>query len=395
MFSKYFISTLVFIIVSLVVLFQGEIKEGFSHVANQTNIETELPELSLSPEVYKHLPTIGLVPKPYFSGWQGNGAQFLSVETDPFTDKYGNPIAHVSRTLGYDTAAMYKSPPPKRTLPLPPRAKHIPSRFTTKERFTPVGQFDTIFDNVQVEAARNMQPLTGGPPRFNNNQSPHLNLTYPIDNAKYAVDPDHPIVNYGGDLYASDGQLQKMNLDTREDFGQSKGNSGGRSIPTNMISLDGQPSQPVIIDRVGMPALMVNAKSRLQIGGVDRIRGDIDIVPSLYMSDGIGKGGYKEREFSKWFQVSVKPHRDLVSGYIPQHTIRGAEFGAHAAASGIDPQLLSTRVDNIDTARAIVDFRDPTAIYSAMPTFGSSMGGRQNATEVRYGTDIAVDSYGI
>ena len=190
----------------------------------------------------------------------------------------------------------------------------------------------------------------------------------------------------------------------------------GRKVPHNMISMSGQPAQPVVIDRVGMPALMVNSKSRLQIGGVDRIRGDIDIIPSLYMSDGTGKGGYKEREFSQWFQVSVKPHRDLVAGYIPQHTIRGAEFGAHAAASGIDPQLLSSRVDNLQTDDSIVAYQNPrTKRYqgSQMSSFGTessgqtveafnmrqhnnfSTTGRSNETYVKYGTDIEVGSTGI
>lgn len=42
MFSKYFISTLVFIIVSLVFLFQGEIKEGFVQMNSQNTVKTSM-----------------------------------------------------------------------------------------------------------------------------------------------------------------------------------------------------------------------------------------------------------------------------------------------------------------------------------------------------------------
>ena len=400
MFSKYFISTLVFIIVSLVVLFQGEIKEGFVAAAKPQGLWDS--HFSPLPNVYARLPEDGMVPKPYFSAWQGNGGQFMSVELDPVFDKYGNPIAQVDRKLGYDI--------PKKDVATPrataTRAAMAPSRMApaqVKERYTPVSSFGTSdkFDSVQIEAGRNMQPLTGGPPRFNNNQSPHFNLTYPIDNEKYAVDPAHPIVNYGsGELYSAAGQLQKMPLNPDQDV--YEGYTGGqptRGVPSNMISMSGQPAQSFVIDRVAHPVLMVNSKSRLQLGGVDRIRGDVDVTPWLYMPD----GSRRAEELGKHFQVSAKPHRDLVSGYIPQHNKRDEFFGAHIAASGIETDLMAPKIAGsppVDYVASLPTFgpdgRGPSVeAFNMRQSNNSSTMGRSNATSVRYGTDIDVGSYGI
>jgi len=369
MFSKYFISTLVFIIVSLVVLFQGEIKEGF---------------VQMSPMVYGS-PNSGTVPKPFFSGWQGNGAQFMNVEAGPYFDKYGSAIAPIRRELGYDTLA-YKSPASKSSPVIGHKA--MPNKINrlsgTKEGYTSVN----TFKEVQIEAGRNMQPMTGGPPRFNNNQSPHFNLTYPVDNARYAVDPAHPIVNYGcDDIYADNGQAQKLDIPIRENYGEAQ-------LPQNMMSLGGQPAQPIVIDRVGMPALAVNSKSRLLMGA-DFIRGDIEIVPSLYMSDD-GCGGFKGTEYPKWFQVSVKPSRDLRAGYLRQDVLRGAEGTVNAAASGIPNSLFFDKTDNLNSAKSIVNYNSPDTRMSSMATFGTdSSVGRSNSSGVRYGTDIGVGSYGL
>jgi len=404
MFSKYFISTLVFIIVSLVVLFQGEIKEGFVAA-------TKLPQpqglwdsqFSQLPNSYARLPEDGMVPKPYFSAWQGNGGQFMGVELDPVFDKYGNPIAQVDRKLGYDIVKNDVAVPRVRASTprtATPRTAMMPAQ--VKERFTPVSSFGTS-DSVQIEAARNMQPLTGGPPRFNNNQSPHLNLTYPIDNEKYAVDPANPIVNYGcGKVYSAAGQLQKMPLDADQDVyeGYTGGRpASGRAVPSNMISLNGQAAQSVVIDRVAHPVLMVNSKSRLQLGGVDRIRGDVDVTPWLYMPD----GSRRAEELGKHFQVSVKPHRDLVSGYIPQHNKRDQFFGAHIAASGIETDLMSAKIAGsppVDYVGSLPTFgpdgRGPSVeAFDMRQSNNSSTMGRSNATSVRFGTDIDVGSYGI
>ena len=434
MFSKYFISTLVFIIVSLVVLFQGEIKEGFSsefspseaHLSDTTQKQLWDAPYSPMPNVYGRLPVDGMVGKPFFGGWQGTGAQFMAVDATPLFDKYGAPIKKVNRKLGYDKAIPKTS---SSALPKLVKSSQLPVAGTfrnpikqpnmvgdtIRERYTPVSSFgpSSKFDSVQIEATRNMQPLTGGPPRFNNNQSPHLNLTYPIDNEKYAVDPLNPIVNYGcGDVYSDDGQLQKMPLSASQDVyeGYTGGiNAVGKTsragnVPNNMISMNGQPAQPFVIDRVAHPALMVNSKSRLQLGGVDRIRGDLEIVPWPYNNGGKGGdcGNRRSDELSSWFQVSVKPHRDLVSGYIPEHNKRNQFFGAHIAASGVETDLMDYELTMID----------PESYAAPVPTFGpdgtgntmeafdmrnsnnSSTMGRSNATSVRYGTDINVGSYG-
>ena len=371
MFSNYFISTLVFIIVSLVVLFQGEIKEGF---------------VQMAPTVYGASPANGMVPNPYFGPWTGNGGQFIDVDFDASYDKHGKPLRHHEKRLGYDTSPPYSTPPAKPVVPLPQKSKSYgPSKVSpaSKEGYSSVERFD----GVQIEAARNMQPMIGGAPRFNPNQSPHLNLSFPIDNARYAVDPSSPIVNYGSnDVYADDGQAQNLSLPVRENYDDSQ-----QKLPTNMMSLGGQPAQPVVIDRVSMQALAVNGKSRLR-GLGDPFRGDLKIVPPHYMSD--GNGGFKEREYTKHFQVSVKPNRDLNPGYLSIHNISGAEHSVAIASTGVESQLFDDKSDNLESAKAIVGHRAPNAHQTSLATFGPTMMGRQNATTVRNGSGIEVDTSG-
>jgi len=411
MFSKYFISTLVFIIVSLVFLFQGEIKEGFVQMNSQNTVKT-----SMTPGVYGKDPKDGLIANPGFAGWQ-NGAQYKSVEPGPI-DRCGK-FVEINRTLGYDLSNMYKSPPLTAAMPVKAQVAT-----PVEERYTPVSTFERY--SVQAEASRNMQPMSGGPPRFSNSGSPHLNSTYPIDNARYAVDPANPIVNgCNNSVYSAAGQLQQLN--TRENYNGTggTGGTGGRDLsslirnlntpvdvsgrtkpstgsynatdmsttpmPKDMITIAGN-TQPVLIDRMAMPALTVNSKSRLQLGGVDRIRGDIEIIPSLYMSDSCSStcnDSYKEREYNQWFQVSVKPSRDLVAGYIGQHNMRGKEAEKDLYAVGV-PQIFKNN--------RLLEFPG-TGFGTEEGTNGVSMTGygvqgRDNAMTVGYGTDIEVASRG-
>jgi hypothetical protein len=290
------------------------------------------------------------------------GQQYKVISTGPDVDKNGKPLRKVDRKLGFDLDNVYTSPSQGR------------------ENFS-----DTNFP-TRMEAPRSMQPMTGGPPRFMTVE-PKLNHYAPVDLKKYAVDTDHPITNYGcDDIYSASGQAIKLEApNVKEDF--------GNSLPSDMMSLAGEPAQPVIADR----KMYANIKSKYRRNPSDPFRGDIKVIPTGYMSDGDGKLSYKEKELGKWFQVTPTPSVDLTSGYIDQHTERGAEFIANAEATGLDPNIFETRSDNRDIAKALVRHRNrdennrPSVVEFGSSNFESS----SRPVSVKYGTDIEVGSYGV
>lgn len=340
-----FMTTLVMIIVSIALLFQNEIKESFT---------------THDPNVYGKYPQDGLIAQPSFGPPQGIGQQYKVIATGPDYDKNGKPLRRIDRRLG----------------------------FRLDDKYVPRNSRENYVDNnfgVKLEAARNMQPMTGGSPRFMTVE-PKLNHYSPIDMKKHAVDLDHPIVNYGcNDVYSESGQPLKIDKpSTKEDF-------VGNNLPQDMMSLSGEPAQPVIHDR----KMFSNIKSRYRRNTPDYIRGDVKLVPALYMSD--GDGSTKEKAYNSWFQVAPNPSVDLVSGYIDQHTMRGAEFLANAEASGLDPDLFQTSADNIDISNAVVRHQNKDEHQRGNSIgFGSSnMEAASKPITVRYGTDIDVDSRGV
>ena len=316
MLNTNFIITLLTILVSLFCLFQGEIKEGFLNdpiMPHQVVQNDGYPAFKSyqtnDPDILGDQPANGLVNKPYFGPWTGNGPSFAAVSIDKKHDPITGQRIDPARTkLGYDMSKSYKKPQ------------------RVKENFSAGNS------GVMVEAARNMQPM-GPPPRFMVT-GPKLNLYSPIDQATRAVDTQNPIVNYGcNDVYSSSGQMlkgscQKQNI--REDYQD-------QVLPADMtnnsclvggpVSMNGQPSQPVMVDRL----MWSSIKSRYQRGGVDRFRGDLLIVPTPYRKDGI----------KDWFQTSVYPSVDLVAGYARQHNESGRENDEKTAALGIQCNMLN------------------------------------------------------
>lgn len=345
MLNTNFMATLLMIVFSIVLLFQNEIKESFT---------------THDPNVYGKYPHDGMIEKPLFGPPQGLGQQFKAVSTGPDYDKHGKPLRRIDRKLGFKLDERYN--------PRNSRENYVNDNF-----------------DVKMEAPRNMQPMTGGPPRFMTIE-PKLNHYAPIDLKTHAVDTDHPIVNYGcNDVYSSSGQPQKVQAPmTKEDFNHNE-------LPQDMMSLSGEPAQPIIVDR----KMFSNIKSRYRRNQGDYIRGDLKPVPALYMSD--GDGSAKEKAYNSWFQVAPNPSVDLISGYIDQHQQRGAEFLANAEASGLDPDLFETSTDNIDTANALIRHknRDEYNRGSSVGFGSSNMETASKPIMVRYGTDIDVGSRGV
>jgi hypothetical protein len=330
MLNTNFIITLLTILATLFCLFQGEIKEGFlntpfvmpPHYSGQLRGE-EKPKhyQALDSSTLGNEPIDGLVNKPQVGPWTGFGPRFAPVEykttRNPLTKEL---LPHRRTKLGYDFSHSYTGKA------LNASAKNA----TCRENF--VNPADKKGNSgVMVEAARNMQPM-GPPPRFMVT-GPKLNLYSPIDQAQYAVDNNNPIVNYGcNDVYSSSGQMLKgqcQNQNVRENYED-------QVLPADMtnntclvggpnVSLDGQPQQPVIVDRM----MWSNIKSRYQRGGVDRFRGDLTIVPDTLK----GAPG--------WFQTSVYPSVDLAASYITQHNKAGKENDDKAAALGIQCNMLN------------------------------------------------------
>jgi hypothetical protein len=369
MLNSNFVITLITILATLLCLFQNEIKEGFN--------------IGIDPTVYNSPPDYGLVDKG-FSAWSNDHA-FSVRPAGSVVNNWGCTVKQPSRTLGYDgeeaTVLQPRDPSGKhksaRNISRPTGGvkTKLDSILSAQKKNETVLSFqenyDDTFNNVELEAPRNMQPMTGGPPRFIVT-GPKLDHTYPIDMAKYAVDTQNPIVNYGcGDVYSAAGQLQKKAAPVRENYEDSAVNLPKDMTGSGMVSMygkkDNQFLQPVIPDNL----MYANKGSRLR-GLGDYIRGDLRIAPDNYKTygnkcgdscEGYG-GGCK-----KWFQVSVIPNIDLNPGYIPQHNIRGKEVDEMLAALGLEP---SEPVTNLMATK-----------------------GRDEKLSITFGTDITTDSHGL
>lgn len=372
MLNSNFVITLITILATLLCLFQSEIKEGFN--------------IGIDPLVYGSPPHNGLVKGAGFSAWQGNGSQMMPVEQDPIYNKWNCRVPQSTVSLGYGSATQLQP----RNLPAGSKSSRNIVRPTSsnvkldsvlssakkrrnvlsfQENYEDAGN---TFDNVQVEAARNMQPMVGGPPRFMVT-GPKLDLYQPIDMARYAVDTQNPIVNYGcGDVYAADGQLQKRAGPVRENYDDASVGLPKDMTGSGMVSMygkkDNQFHQPVIKDNL----MWSNIKSRLR-GLGDPIRGDLRITPDNYKTygeDGCTTSDSWTDSHNKWFQVSVKPNRDLNPGYIAQHNVRGKEVDEILAAVGLEP------AESLTNARATKGRDEEISI-----SFG--------------GTDISAGSFGL
>lgn len=332
MLNTNFIITLLTILATLFCMFQGEIKEGFLNapIVLPPQYSQESAGYSFpggfnmnSSDIIASEPVDGLVNKPQFGPWTGNTIAFAPAEytrqRDPLTNQRIPPR---KPKLGYDFKKSYTGKP-----------LNASSNSTCRENFA--NPTDSKGNSgVMVEAYRNMQPMGAAPPRFMVT-GPKLNLYSPIDQAQYAVDTQNPIVNYGcNDVYSSSGQMLKgqcQKQNTRENYED-------QVLPADMtnntclvggpdVSMNGQPQQPVMVDRM----MWAPIKSRLQRGGVDRIRGDLSIVPESYKSDGI----------YNWFTVNPSIHTDLTTGYIVQHNKSGKENAERTSALGLQCNLLN------------------------------------------------------
>ena len=361
MLNTNFIITLIAVLTTLFYLFQNEIKEGFINTPVVMPPEfskiSPKPFSSTDPNVIYEEPVNGLVNKSKFSYWGSN--QFMPVDVRATVDpRNGKPIPPARTTLGVhpDYTGINRNDP-------------APMNATCRENFAQGNQGNS---GVMVEASRNMQPM-GPPPRFMVT-GPKLNLYSPIDQARYAVDNKHSIVNYGcDDVYNSDGQKLKgkcASQTTRENYEDQEfpRDMTNSCLVGGSVSLSGQPQQPVIVDR----KMWSSTKSRLQSCGVDRIRGDLPIVPDTY----------KVNNRDNW-NFYPKPSRDLAASYITQHNRAGAENDARAAALGIQCNLMGD------------DFANSSGLLGSK--FGSgadspAQGAYNKCIDVTFGTDIGVES---
>jgi hypothetical protein len=196
-----------------------------------------------------------------FAAWGGGGTQIMNVGGTPLA-RGNEKICNANTTLGYQTSECG------------------------------VNQFQQ-----GVSSKRSIQPLVS--PRINSIGVTTGPRFKPGPGNMMANNPRKPIDNIKtmADLVQSSPVVTK----TKEGFAVDY-ESAQVSLPTDMcnINLMGTESQPVIYDRL----MYSNMRSRLR-GQGDYIRGDLQIVPDNY------KAGYQH---NNWFQVSVKPERDLNPG---------------------------------------------------------------------------------
>lgn len=179
-----------------------------------------------------------------------------------------------------------------------------------------------------VDTTRNMQ--SKNPTRFMNTSSPRFASMDPAFRASMAVPLNRSDISAAGGcnantVYSGFGQLQHSNglpngTGTASNVGAGMPNTAPSHVgdlkenfddyataqvdlPSDMCTVNnmGADAQPVIYDRL----IYSNIRSRLR-GQGDYIRGDLLITPDNYKCDGGGHPG--------WFQVSVKPNRDLNMG---------------------------------------------------------------------------------
>lgn len=218
-----------------------------------------------------------------FSGWGGDGVQLMPVGVNPKFRGGKHLQDHVDYKLGYKTS---------------------------------VGKYDRGVDSV-----RNIQ--TAPPPRLMVT-GPKLNHYSPIDMAKYAVNTDSPIDHADDVVVSPFGQMQR---DSRKEVKENYSDYSEASVPlpSDMCNVNmlGTESQPVMFDRV----MFSNIRSRLR-GKGDYIRGDLMIAPDNYKP---GSGGHPQ-----WFQVSVKPERDLNPGAMEHLFGRSEEISLGLSQADVD-----------------------------------------------------------
>lgn len=264
MFNNFTI-TLIAMFAIILALFRTEIKEGFTTNGDLPLIKSDR----------------GLTRHGKFSAWQGV-QQVAPVGNTPIS-RGGHKLEVPNYKLGYDFSHAF-----------------------------PKG----------VDTTRNIQ--TAPPPRFQVTE-PKLNHYKPIDMAKYAVDPEHPITHAEEVVHSKFGQLQRdsrKEKDIKENYDYA---NASVPLPTDMCNVNmlGSESQPVIYDRV----MYSNIRSRTR-GQGDYIRGDLMIAPDNYKPGG---GGHPQ-----WFQVSAKPNRDLNPGCMEHLYGKGEELALGVAQADID-----------------------------------------------------------
>jgi hypothetical protein len=267
-------------------LFQTEIKENFT-------------------ASILHTPS-GLADGGRFFGYGGEGVQLTAVGGSPISRMYNgvNYNLDYPRTLGYQDKWAF-----------PPCQSSSKEGYVAPEKCYRSG----------VDSGRNIQ--SAPPPRFMNTITPSERYA-PVDTAKWAVNLEKPI-DHAEDLVISPfGQMQRdSRRSNQQDIQENYDNYATASVdlPKDMCNVNmlGSESQPVIYDRV----MYSNIRSRLR-GQGDYIRGDLMIAPDNYKPNG---GGHPQ-----WFQVSVKPERDLNSGCMEHLFGRKEEIALGLAEADID-----------------------------------------------------------
>jgi len=218
------------------------------------------------------------------SGWGGAGVQLMPVGVNPKFRNQSDLQGHVDYRLGYKT------------------------------------QVETY--DRGVDSTRNIQ--TAPPPRLMVT-GPKLNHYSPIDMAKYAVNTDSPIDHSDSVVVSPFGQMQRDSRKPQVKENYSEYSEASVPLPKDMCNVNmlGTESQPVIYDRV----MYSNIRSRLR-GQGDYIRGDLMIAPDNYKP---GSGGHPQ-----WFQVSVKPERDLNPGAMEHLFGRSEELSLGLAQADVD-----------------------------------------------------------
>lgn len=194
-----------------------------------------------------------------FGAWAGAG-QFMTVGGTPVS-RGGQPICVANTKLGYQASEC--------------GVREFPTGMSTK---------------------RNMQSVIS--PRFNAEATPAQRFRPPPVSVM-ANNPNKPIDNQIEEMasMAVNSDNSKKVVEKYVDY-----ESAQVPLPKDMCNINvmGTESQPVVYDRL----MYSNMRSRLR-GQGDYIRGDVQIVPDNY------KAGYQH---NNWFQVSVKPERDLNPG---------------------------------------------------------------------------------
>ena len=272
-----FMITLIAMFAIIFSLFKTEIKENFT----SSNVLIQGDR--------------GMARHGRFSGWGGNGVQLTPVGANPKFRRGQHLQDNVDYNLGYKMNQRF---PKEQTMEKHPFSSG-------------------------VDSTRNIQ--TAPPPRFMVT-GPKLNHYTPIDMATHAVNTDSPI-DHATDLVVSPfGQMQRdsrRHADVKENYSDYA--SASVPLPKDMTNVNmlGTESQPVIYDRV----MYSNIRSRLR-GQGDYIRGDLMIAPDNYKP---GSGGHPQ-----WFQVSVKPERDLNPGAMEHLFGRSEELSLGLAQADVD-----------------------------------------------------------